>query len=84
MELHPEIKESQLYVLIFGTELAGQIRAAVQYLLDAEVAWVLVNHLYIFDLSHMLHYCDTNNRFYYRIWRNNVVITFGKLSFFLA
>jgi hypothetical protein len=44
-----------------GTELAAQIRAAVQYSLDTEGAWVLVNHRYIFDLSHMLHYCDINS-----------------------
>ena len=60
-ESHPEIKAAHLNVIIFGTELAAQIRAAVQYSLDTEAAWVQVNHWYIFDLSHMPRYCDINN-----------------------
>jgi len=37
---------AHLHVVIFGTELAAQIRAAVHYSLDTENLWVLVNHRY--------------------------------------
>jgi len=60
-ESHPEIQDAHLHAVIFGTELAAQIQAAVQYSLNAESTWSLVNNQYIFDLSHMHHYCDTNN-----------------------